>query len=288
MSRSLLFVRRTLDVAPEQANRCDGVIVAVRNPRGKLGRNEDWWERVTCEKHGFWWFVEPLAWNEGQIAETCGYLRDRGAVSICMNIEPRGKSHDGKRWEDGYADDAVKFMALVVTHARRCGLRIGFSSWAWPQSRRSFPWREFMEPADYSIPQPYEVHGRSGQDYINASLGAYQELGSLEEWLGRGAHELDKSDDDAWRTPAEIAEHRATTPPGMPEVWWLPRGRLPSKVLDAILEPGDLEPEETDPQIEPSGDRLIDEARAMAHRLRAGRGDVDYAATLLEELAARK
>lgn len=132
-------------------------------------------------------------------------------------------------------------MAAYVGTARElchaAGLELWVTSWARPSAATTFPWRELVEPADRAIPQPYEVHGASGKAYVADVLDQWKALGAREIILGRGAHELDDSDADYWRTPAEIRAHRSSTPPGMPEAWWLAGGTPPARVVDAIVAP---------------------------------------------------
>jgi hypothetical protein len=273
-----LFVRRHRDVTPVQANRCTGVIVAVESHRGIFNRDRSWWDGVSCEKQGFLWLPLPGMWEERETRETIRFLGSVRAVAVVVNAEPRSPKHR-PRWEDGHRKEAADYMAIVREAATEHGLEVGFSSWARPSARRSFPWAEFVTASDFTIPQPYEVHGRSGSAYVDACLEEYRALGSHDTWTGRGAHELDRSDSDAWRTPAQIAEHRESTPAGAKEAWWLPAGRLPGRVLDAILADRDPARVSTAPAPAP-----FERAEIAALAAKAKPSDPDAAAVLLEAL----
>ena len=270
-----LFVRRQKDVTPIQANRCSGVIVAVESSRGAMNRSTEWWDGLHCDRMGFLWMPLPGLWSEASTRDAIRFLGSVGASAVVVNAEPRS-AKSKPRWEDGHAVEAARYMAVVRKEAERQGMRVGFTSWARLSARPSFPWAPFFDGSEFSITQPYEVHGRTGAAYVEACLAEYRAQGHSDVWCGRGAHELDKSDDDAWRTPAQIKAHRETTPEGCAEAWWLPRGRLPGSVLDAIL--ADRDPARA-PTLPPSVVWTRAEVLAMAERAKSAR-DLEAAEAL--------
>lgn len=235
--QSWLFVRRD-DWAPiEVLRRFDGAIIPVRSPRGILHREPSYWLRARAagvEVVGMDWMLEPGRWREG-LASTVAFLASVGARGFCINAEPRPKGYP-RRWE-GQREEAHAYAVAARDLCDRHRLQLWFSSWAMPRARESFPWADFIRPAHVCIPQPYEVHGRAGPGYVAEVLGEWRELGAREMILGRGAHELDPSDADHWRTRAEVTAHRASTPRGMSEAWWTPAGPIPAAVLDAMVSP---------------------------------------------------
>jgi len=275
-----LFVRLQKHVSPVQANKCGGVIVAVESHRGTFNRGREWWDALSCDRMGFVWLPLPGQWSAAETRGTCRFLGSVGAGAVVINAEPRSPKHKPHRWEDGHADDARRYMAAVNEAAAEHGLEVGFTSWARTGARRRFPWAAFFGASTFSITQPYEVHGRTGRAYVDACIADYREHGHDDVWCGRGAHELDRSDDDGWRTAAEIAEHRESTPPGAKEAWWLPAGRLPSSVLDAILADRGPAHASTDP---PPPDFSRSEIEQLAAKAKAS-GDTHAATELLGAL----
>jgi len=280
MTAPYLFVRLQKHVSPVQANACGGVIVAVESHRGTFNRGREWWDALTCDRMGFIWLPLPGQWNPAETRETIRFLGSVKASAVMINAEPRSPTHKPHRWEDGHADEARRYMACVNEAAEKHGLAVGFTSWARTGARRRFPWAQFFGASTFSVTQPYEVHGRTGRAYVDACLADYRDHGHTDVWCGRGAHELDRSDDDGWRTAAEIAEHRESTPPGAKEAWWLPAGRLPESVLDAILANRGAAHASTEPPPAPF-DR--DEIEALAMRAAAS-DDKPAALALIEAL----
>ncbi len=89
--------------------------------------------------------------------------------------------------------------------------------------------------ADTARRRGHEVHGAAGPAYVARVLEHWRETGARDLIIGRRAHELDDEDPDHWRPPAQIAEHRADTPTGMDEAWWLAGGTPPAEVVEAIV-----------------------------------------------------
>lgn len=223
---SWLFVRQARWAPPPVAARYDGVIVATRYDERPINRGTGYWRDLRergVRTAGFDWLPLPGAWRPG-LGAMVHFLRDVGAEAFCANIEPL-PDDEPNRWE-GKHDEARRYVDEARRLCDGARLEFWFSSWARPSARRSFPWAEFVPRAHVNIPQPYEVHGRSGPEYVADVLEQWRDLGARRIILGRGAHELDRSDDDAWRTVAEIAAHRQSTPAGMSEAWWPPTGDL--------------------------------------------------------------
>ncbi len=242
---SALFVRQTRWVPPEVAARFDVVIVGGRIEsswrRGRIAktnRDESWYAAVRGMGTAiaiFDWMIAPGLWRPG-LEEAVDFAASVDAAAFLLNVEPANKAerHTGRDWRGKGAElAAYAGSARELCDAR--GLELWSSSWADPP--RSFPLRELVHLTHVDIPQPYEVHGRAGPEYVASVLAEYRAAGSREQILGRGAHELDAGDDDSWRTPAQILSHRASTPRGMGEAWWLPAGDLAARpeVVDAML-----------------------------------------------------
>lgn len=235
--RVWVFGRRIAFLPIAVAQRFDGVILATRTSRGAANRSPGWIEEALSrgvEIVGWDWMLAPGQWRPGLGEHVC-WLKSVGARALTLNVEPRspGTPEDWRGKHDelrAYADTSRELCDLH-------GLELWVTSWALPSSAPTFPWLELIQPAHRCIPQPYEVHGRTGAEYVARVIAEWRERGARTIILGRGAHELDKSDADAWRTPAEIAAHRASTPTGMDEAWWLPAGTPPQEVVEAILAP---------------------------------------------------
>lgn len=243
-TQTWLFVRRLEDAPVELATRFDGVIVAhrvFRRGRVKLTNADGGWYEALRE-HGtrlvlFDWMLPPGHWRKGLGAAIVA-AKTRSAIAYCLNVEPRPKSYPAdQRWE-GRPDEAGLYATEARDHCDRRNLELWYTSWARPTARESFPVEPFIRASHVDIPQPYRVHGKPSDDYEEQVIAEWEELGAKRIILGRGAHELDKSDGDAWRTAEEIAEHRATTPEGADTAWWVPRGRMPGEVLEAIVRRG--------------------------------------------------
>jgi hypothetical protein len=67
------------------------------------------------------------------------------------------------------AADAQALIAAVRQAAP--GVRLGYTSWGWPDQHPAFPWRAFQEGCDFFLPQVYPALLRVGPDY--AWLRAY-------------------------------------------------------------------------------------------------------------------
>jgi hypothetical protein len=237
--RSYLFVRQTKWVGVDIARRFDGLIVAVRSNGRPIGRDPAWWVRMRDgagrQMVGFDWMPERGAWRPG-LAQMVDFLATAGAKALCLNVEPL-PADALQRWE-GHHTEAARFVAEARDLCDRRRLQLWFTSWAKPSARRDFPWLEFVRAAHVCIPQPYEVHGRTGAAYIADVIDEWTDLGAKKLIIGRGAHELDKSDDDAWRTVDQIRQHRETTPTGMAEAWWPPAGDMAKRtaIVEAMTE----------------------------------------------------
>lgn len=237
-----LFVRRTSWVPPDDASRIGGAIVCTRSSAGRVSLDRAWCASVLKQGGaiaGWEWMLEPGTWREGLEAEV-DRLASVGAVALVINVEPASGASKGtaKDWRGRHAELA-DYTSTARALCDAAGLELWVTSWALPSAAQTFPWRELLQHAHRAIPQPYEVHGREGAAYVAQSIAEYRAHGAREIILGRGAHELDDSDPDAWRTPAQIREHRESTPAGMPEAWWVPAGDLRRRpaVVDAIVEP---------------------------------------------------
>lgn len=245
---SSVFVRQDGWVPPDVAVHFDAVMVASRvESRGKPGRcvftntDADWYREVRAAGVDviLWdWMVPPHIWDH-RIDELFERASDLGARGVLLNVEPGSGSdkHDPVRDWRGKHAEAKAFAAEARRLADKRELELWFTSWALPPG--SFPLEPFCEVADVCIPQPYEVHGRTGPEYVAEVLDRWRAAGAKRIILGRGAHELDDSDDDAWRTVEQIAVHRETTPAGMPEAWWPAAGSLAKRgtLVDAMVTP---------------------------------------------------
>ena len=238
---SCLFVRRTEWVPVEIAALFDIVIVCGRIESAarpgvvvRANRDAGWYSAVRLRGTDVvvWdWMIPPGLWAAG-LVELADWARAIGALGLCLNVEPAsgGDKYGPRDWR-GKADELGAYATNARDACDRRSLELWVTSWALPprspgRPERSFALEELVRPSHRQIPQPYEVHGRSGPEYVAEVLERWREAGSRRVILGRGAHELDKSDRDAWRTHAQIEAHRATTPPGYGEAWWVPAGDL--------------------------------------------------------------
>lgn len=240
LPRSSLFVRRTTWVPVEVAARFNAVIVCTRSGAGRVSLDRAWCSALRAsgaEIVGWDWMLEPGKWREGLEAEIAR-LVVVGGRALCLNVEPASKPIKGtpRDWR-GHHAELAEYTATAAELCHAAELELWVTSWAVAHTSPTFPWRELLQSADVAIPQPYEVHGAKGPEYVAESIRQYTELGARRLILGRGAHELDKSDADYWRTPAQVREHRSSTPTGMPEAWWVPGGRLRPAVVDAMVAP---------------------------------------------------
>lgn len=236
-----LFGRRVGWLPVAMAARFHGIILATRSGAApKPNRSPGWCEAIRAEGvelAGWDWMLRPGQWKPG-LAEHVSWLAGMGASALCLNIEPASGSERGTAtdWR-GKHDELRLYVETARELCERHGLQLWVTSWSLPSQAATFPWLELVAPAHRCIPQPYEVHGLAGPEYVARVLREWRERGAGDVIIGRGAHELDKSDADAWRTRTEILEHRASTPPGMDEAWWLAAGTPPAYLIDAILEP---------------------------------------------------
>lgn len=235
--RVWLFGRRQSWLPLELTRRFGGVILATRSASAaKPNRSAAWCEAAReagVELAGWDWALDPGAWRPG-LAEHVRWLASVGAIALCINVEPM--STPARDWRRKH-DELRAYTTETREHCDRHGLELWVTSWSLPSSAPTFPWLELLAPAHRAIPQCYEVHGLDGRAYVDQAIAEYRERGAREIILGRAAHELDKSDSDAWRTPAEVAQHRTSTPAGVDEAWWLAMGTPPRDVVDAILAP---------------------------------------------------
>lgn len=251
---SCLFVRRTEWVPVHIAALFDVVIVCGRIESAirpgeivRANRDAGWYSAVRLRgtEVVIWdWMIPPGLWRDG-LGELAIFSRAVGALGVCLNVEPAsGSDKYGARDWRGKRDELAAYATAARDECDARGLELWVTSWALPPDQptrpeRHFALEELVRPSHRQIPQPYEVHGRSGLDYIAEVLGRWTEAGARDVILGRGAHELDKSDQDAWRTPAQIKAHRRSTPVGYGEAWWTPAGQLAGRrrELDAMLYP---------------------------------------------------
>lgn len=235
--RVWLFGRRQSWLPLDLTRRFGGVILATRSASAaKPNRSVAWCEAAReagVELAGWDWALDPGAWRSG-LAEHVRWLASVGAIALCINVEPM--STPARDWRRKH-DELRAYTTETREHCDRHGLELWVTSWSLPTSAPTFPWLELFASAHRAIPQCYEVHGRAGAAYVAQAMAEYRERGARELILGRAAHELDKSDSDAWRTPAEVAQHRSSTPAGVDEAWWLAMGTPPADVVDAMLAP---------------------------------------------------
>lgn len=227
---SWLFVRRTDFVPPEIGQRFDGLLAVMRTERGWTSRDAGWWRSVE-DRHlvGWDWMLSPGAWAEG-LDQSVGWAASMGCCAYCLNIEPHRDS--ARDWR-GQHEELERYCASAREACDRVGLELWVTSWARPESAPLFPWLELLAPAHVAIPQCYEVHGRSGPDYVAECLDQYQERGARRVLLGRGAHV--RASRWRWRTPDELAAHRSSTPVGYGEAWWPLASTPPERVVAAIV-----------------------------------------------------
>ena len=231
-----LFVRQQPWIPVEVATRFDGVVVTLRTSRGRTNRSRSWFEQVR-EKGTSIATVDlmlpPGQWRPS-LSETIKFASDVGAIAHCLDVEPTKATHTDWR---GKHDELEQYATRSRDLCDARGLELWATGWAMPGQARTFPWLELLRPAHRAIVQCYEVHGRSGVGYVTKCVDEYRDHGARGIIIGRGAHELDKGDSDAWRTPAQINAHRASTLPGYDEAWWCPAGPMPDPVADAIVGP---------------------------------------------------
>lgn len=242
--RVFAFVRQQKWFSIETAAKFGGVIVCTRNSAAmRANRDLSWYRALAArgvEIVTWEWMLDPgFTWRPGLAAEV-SFAASIGARAVCMNIEPASGSIKGtaRDWRGKHAElRAYTEEARALCDA--AGIELWVTSWAVASTSRSFPWKELIAPAHRCIPQPYEVHGRAGPAYVADSIREWVEHGADRSRIivGRGAHELDDGDRDAWRTPAQIRAHRSSTPPGLDEAWWTVAGRPPLDVVDAIVGP---------------------------------------------------
>lgn len=237
LAPSWLFVRQTRWCPPRVLRAFGGFLPAIRYLGRPTNRGTAWYKEAAnhdAQIAPFDWMPLPGEWRPG-LTTAIAFAADNGAMAYCINAEPLHPSKPN-RWE-GKPDEAQAFAEAARDLCDRHRIELWFSSWARPEARKSFPWQEFIRPAHRCIPQPYRVHGRPGPTYEADVMTQWRDRGAKRFILGRGAHELDHSDNDAWRTQAEIVAHRRTTPPGMVEAWWTPKGTIPAPLVDAMTEP---------------------------------------------------
>ena len=235
--RAYLFARQQKWLSTALASRLGGVIVATRTNRGRANRDVSWYDvvrRSGAEIVTWEWALDPGRWRDGLTSEIA-YAQTIGARAVCLNSEPmKDTSRD---WRGRHAE-LRDYTEAARDQCDARGLELWVTSWALPSTAPRFPWLEFLAPAHAAIVQCYEVHGREGGAYVAQAIAEYRERGAKRIILGRGAHELDETDADAWRTSEQIAAHRASTPPGLDEAWWTPPGVVREDAVDAIVKPG--------------------------------------------------
>lgn len=229
-----LFVRQQPWIPTATAARFEGVVLTARTSRGRTNRSRSWCEAVReagTELALIDLMLPPGTWRPG-LGEAIQFAADVGAKAYVLDIEPTRET--ATDWRERHSElEQYCSRARELCDARR--LELWVTSWALPSAAPTFPWLELFAPAHRAITQPYEVHGRAGAEYTKRCVDEYEERGARRVIVGRGAHELDKSDRDAWRTPAQIAEHKRSTPADMDTAWWCPAGPIPPEVVDAIL-----------------------------------------------------
>ena len=234
--RAYPFVRQPRFVPVDMAERFGGAIICSRTDRAtKANRDAGYWRELAKRDvftAGWDWLVRPSRWRLG-MRDAIAWCADHGARAYCLNVEPH--SEDLRDWRKRDRE-AVEYAAEARDTCDEHGLELWFTGWALPSKARTFPWRPFCTQADVSIAQPYGVHRPSSLAYTQQSIDEYKAQGARRVIVGRGAHELDRSDGDAWRTSAEIREHRKHTPEGYDEAWWFPAGKPRDALVDAMVD----------------------------------------------------
>lgn len=234
-----VFVRRIEDWPIEVLARFDWACVAVlTSGRGTINRDPAWWKdagaagvRLTAMD----WLPSPHRWKPG-LEEAIDWSTAHGSLCWVADAETPGPP---RGW-NGATRETRDYLELARARCDAAGCGLGFTGIA--MLPRTVTWRRWVAGAsDLLVPQPYDRWGAYEPDYAEKVLDRWRELGAAEERLvvGRGAF----VDPDArgpekarWRTPGEIARHRATTPVGATaECWWPPVGKPPSRAVEAIV-----------------------------------------------------
>src|SRR5690606_5387663 len=152
-------------------------IVATRNSRGgKPNRSPSWWQAARdagVTLAGWDWMLPPTRWRPG-LAQHVAWLADHGASALVLNVEPT-KPGAPDDWR-GQHEAMRAYTSTARELCDRRGLALWVTSWALPPP--TFPLSELCEHADRCIPQPYEVHGRTGAAYVAEVLDRWRAAGA--------------------------------------------------------------------------------------------------------------
>lgn len=234
-----VFIRRISDWPIEVLARFGWACVAViSGQRARLNRDAAWWRDASAagvRLTAMDWLPTPATWRSG-LAEAIAWSAEHG--SLCYVTDAEGPS--APRGWNGAVVPARAYVAEMqrLTAAAGCGL--GVTALALPPA--SYP-RILIEGCpDLAITQPYDRDHALDAAYPVRSSARYVELGARPERIvvGRGAFRRERGRGGElvprWRTPGEIEAHRATTPAGTAATcWWPPVGRMPPRVVDAIV-----------------------------------------------------
>jgi hypothetical protein len=235
-----IFVRRAQDWPIELLSMFRWACVAVRTPNGRLNRDAAWWSEARAAGvvlTAMDWLPEPGGWQPKLLADDIDWTAQQGSVCWVSDAETPGPP---RGW-NGQLTQTRRYIAEARAACDRAGVALGFTGIAMLPATAT--WRAWVAGcSDLLIPQPYDRYGAYEVAYPRRVLDRWIELGADAGRIviGRGAF----VDPDGpgplaarWRTAAEIARHRATTPTGYPlvgEAWWPPAGRMPAAVLAAI------------------------------------------------------
>lgn len=224
-----VFVRRISDWPVQLLARFDWCCVAVISGRREaLNRDAGWYRDAQAAGVAvtvFDWLPSPHNYRAGL----------RGAVAFAVNVGALCYVVDAeKEWKGAGDEIAAAYMDEIDAG----GMPPGFTSYSLPKQHPGIPWRAFLSRSVLSIAQAYDRDHLLAPHYATQAVAGYRERGAGRVVVGRGAHRRDDPatpEREVWRTPAQIVEHRATTPPKAAECWWMPAGQPSGRVVDAIV-----------------------------------------------------
>lgn len=234
-----VFVRRIGDFPIEVLACFDWACVAViEKGRSAINRDPAWWADAAAAGvvlTAFDWLPPPATWSTG-LEDAIAWSSAHGSICFVLDAEGPGPP---KGWNGQLAAaQAFSREARRLCDFYRCGL--GFTGFA--SLSPIFPGPTFLqECSDLAIPQPYDRHGAYQPGYGKHSVEGYRKLGATRIAIGRGAF-VDPDgvgpDRARWRSPQEIARHRATTPSEglVGSIWWCPVGKPSPRILNAIVQ----------------------------------------------------